>query len=243
MTVTKGKGQNSFTKRKTGEFFQWKANGSCSKRESCSFLHSRASGNRETTAEEVMNARVSGLKPVVNNEQRRKGKGQASSSVPTGKGQTDVKSSTSLEASPATRAKIPCLWGVREGGGEGQDVKDRHVIFDILPCVVITSLETDAFMARVACVDMLMVSRNPERSRGKRVLQGAVANLRQKNGPRLCVSKFRSKEVYSAESWANEIGRFGGTHHKILRTHLVRNSNSGEKRAISGPYPKKRRTS
>ena len=61
-------------------------------------------GNRETTAEEVVNARVSGLKPAVNNERRRKGKEQASSSVPTGKGQTDVKSSTSLEASPATRA-------------------------------------------------------------------------------------------------------------------------------------------
>ena len=29
--VTKGKGQNSFTKRKTGECFQWKANGSCSR--------------------------------------------------------------------------------------------------------------------------------------------------------------------------------------------------------------------
>ena len=54
-----------------------------------------------------------GLKPAVNNEQRRKGKEQASSSVPTGKGQTDVKSITSLEASPATRARIPCLWGAR----------------------------------------------------------------------------------------------------------------------------------
>ena len=41
------------------------------------------------------------------------GEEQASSSVPTGKGQTDVKSSTSLEASPATRVKIPCLWGAR----------------------------------------------------------------------------------------------------------------------------------
>ena len=61
----------------------------------------RASGNRETTAEEV------------GNERRRKGKDQASTSVPTGKGQTDVKSSTSLEASLATRAKIPCLWVAR----------------------------------------------------------------------------------------------------------------------------------
>ena len=84
--------------------------GSRSKGESCSFLHSRALGNRVTTAEEVENARVSGLKPAVNNERRRNGKEQASYSVPTGKGQTDVKSSTYLEASPATRAKILCLW-------------------------------------------------------------------------------------------------------------------------------------
>ena len=70
VAVTKGKVQNSLTKRKTGECFQWKAHGSCSKGDSCSFLHTRASGNRETTAEEVVNARVSGLKPCVNNEQR-----------------------------------------------------------------------------------------------------------------------------------------------------------------------------
>ena len=120
--------------------------------------------NLLTTAEDVVNARVSGLKPAVNNVQRRKGKRQASSSVPTGKGQTDVKSSTRLEASPATSAKIPCLWGE-------QEVKDRHVIFDILPCVVMTSLETDAFMAIIACIDMVMVRRNPARSRRKRVLK------------------------------------------------------------------------
>ena len=96
--------------------------------------------------------------------QKDKGKEQASSSVPTGKGQTDVKSSTSLEASPATGAKIPCLWG--------QHVKDRRVMFDILPCVVITSLETGAFMSATSCIDMLMVRRNPARSqRKKRVLK------------------------------------------------------------------------
>ena len=80
VAVAKGKEQNSVTKRKTGECFQWKANGSLSKRDSC--------GNRETSAEEVKkNTGVSGLKPAVNNERRRKGKEQASSSVPTGKGQ------------------------------------------------------------------------------------------------------------------------------------------------------------
>ena len=109
VTVIKGKNQNSFTKRKTGECFQWKANGSCSKGEFCSFLHTQASRNRETTEEEVVNARVSDFKPAVNNQQRRKGEEQAYSFVPTGEGQTDVKSSTSLEVSRATGAKILCL--------------------------------------------------------------------------------------------------------------------------------------
>ena len=68
VVVTKGKGQNSFTKGKTSECLQRKANGSCSKGASCSFLQTRASGNRETTAEEVENARVSGRKPAVNNQ-------------------------------------------------------------------------------------------------------------------------------------------------------------------------------
>ena len=55
------------------------------------------------------------LKPVVNSERRRKGKEQASSSVQTGKGQTDVKRSTSLESSLAIGAKF--FW---------QDAKDRR---------------------------------------------------------------------------------------------------------------------
>ena len=111
VAVTGGKGQNSFTKRQTGECFQWKANGYCSKGDSCSFPHSHVSGNRETSAEGAKNTGVSSLKPAVDNERSWNGKEQASSSAPTGKGQTDDKRSKSLEARPATRAKIPCPWG------------------------------------------------------------------------------------------------------------------------------------
>ena len=136
MAVTKGKGQNSFTKRKTGECFEWKANGSCSKGHSCSFLHSHAFGNRETSAEGAKNTGVSGLTPAVDNERRRKGKGQSSSSVPMGKGRTDDKRSKTPEARPATRGKNSLSIGV-------QAVESR-VIIGILPCVVITSLETGA---------------------------------------------------------------------------------------------------
>ena len=62
-------------------------------RQMSSFLHSHASSNRETSAEGAKNTGVFSLKPAVDNERRRKGKGQASSSVPTGTGQTDDKRS------------------------------------------------------------------------------------------------------------------------------------------------------
>ena len=217
------KGQNSFTKWKTGECFKWKANGSCSKGDSGSFLHSRASGNRETSAEEVKNTGASDLKPVVNNEQRRKCKGQASSSVPTGKGQTDA---TSREAGPATGAKIPCLLVVR----------CRH------PPVCRDYKSGNIFIYGNSCLYRHADGEEkPQHEVEEREYsRSSCDSERKKKGPRLCVSKFRSKEVYPAESWANEIARFGGTHHKILRTHVVRNSNSGKKSAITGRYPKRR---
>ena len=62
-----------------------------------------------------------------------------------------------------------------------QDVEHRHVIIGILPCVVITtSLETGASMATMACIDMLMVRRNPARSRRKRVLKELFRFWRKK---------------------------------------------------------------
>ena len=38
----------------------------------------------------------------------------------------------------------------------------------------------------------------------------------------MCISKFRSNVFYSTESKRIGIERFGGTHHEILRMHLVR---------------------
>ena len=75
---------------------------------------------------------------------------QAYSSVPKVKTQTDMKSLYSLQASPVTKAKKILVYC-------GQDEKDRRVIIDIIPCVVVTSLETDAFMAILAYFDMLTV--------------------------------------------------------------------------------------
>ena len=52
-----------------------------------------------------------------------------------------------------------------------QNVKNRRLFIGILPCVIITGLETNAFMAIVASVDILMVRRSPARGRKKRVLK------------------------------------------------------------------------
>ena len=79
--------------------------GVCSTGESCSLLHKPAWGKREIVPEKEENARGPGRKPA--NERVRKGNEQASSSVPKVKARTDVTSSTILEASPATRTKIP----------------------------------------------------------------------------------------------------------------------------------------
>ena len=81
------------------------------------------------------------------------------------KKQTDGKSLNSLKASPETRAKKFFVYG-------GQDEKDRRATIDIIPCVVVTSLETDAFMAIVAHIDMLKVRSNLSARSRKEGTQG-----------------------------------------------------------------------
>ena len=70
-----------------------------------------------------------------------------------------------------------------------QDEQDRRVIIDILPCVVVKSLETVAFMAVVAYFDILTVKGNPARIRKEEGTQGAVAILNEKNNVQGCVSQ------------------------------------------------------
>ena len=65
---------------------------------------------------------------------------KVSSTVPKVKEQTDVTSSNSLKASPAPGVENSLFYGY-------QDEKDRHVIIGVIPCVAVTSLETDAFVA------------------------------------------------------------------------------------------------
>ena len=89
---------------------------------------------------------------------------QAYSSVPKVQKQTDRKSLNSLKASPVNKAQNSLSIA-------GKMNKDRRVILDIIPCVVVTSLETDTFMAIVAYFDMLTVKGNPARGREKKVLK------------------------------------------------------------------------
>ena len=63
------------------------------------------------------------------------------------------------------------------------------MIIDIIPCVVVTSLETDAFMAIVAYFDMLTVKGNPARVRKDEGTQGSVAILKKKKNVQGCVSQ------------------------------------------------------
>ena len=103
-------------------------------------MHVLARGSREVTREEVENARGSSLKPAAGNrEHGRKDKEHASSGRP--------------------QLKF-LVYGLR-------NAKDRRVIIGILPCVEITSLETDAFMTSVACIDILTVRRKPTSFREK----------------------------------------------------------------------------
>ena len=53
------------------------------------------------------------------------------------------------------------------------------MIIDIIPCVVVTSLETGAFKATVAYVDKLMVRATSARGREEST-QGSVAILKEK---------------------------------------------------------------
>ena len=89
-----------------------------------------------------------------------------------------MKSSTSLEASPANGAHIPCLWG--------QDVENRRVIIDILPCGDYKSGKRCIY-GNCCLYRHAGGEEKPSKKWKKESTQGAVATLRQKNQG--CVSQ------------------------------------------------------
>ena len=208
----KGKGHNSCTERKTGECFQRETIGSCSRRDDCSFLHTHATGRRETMWKKVGDAGKTHLE-------------QASSSVPKVKEQTDVKSSNSLKA----RVKKKPVYG-------WQDEKNRRVIISIIPCVVIASRESDAFVAFVAKIDMLMVRSNLSARSRKEGTQGAVAIPREKR-VQGCVSQ-NSDPRNSVLRKAGELGLNASAGHTMkfsgcTRYKLKFGKEKGQSRGIN----------
>ena len=108
------------------------------------------------------------------------------------------------------------------------------------PYVVVTSLETDAFVAIVAYIDMLMLSENPTRGRDKKVLKEQLLFWGGKKSPRLRISKLRSNEVYSPESWQTRLNASAGHTMKFLGCTWYETKIREGKRAIWRHYPKRR---
>ena len=66
--------------------------------------------------------------------------------------------------------------------------KDRRVIVDIIPCVVVTSLETDEFMAIVACLDKLLLRSNLSEKLRRRCSRSSCHSEKKEKVQR-CVSQ------------------------------------------------------
>ena len=139
---------------------------------------------------------------------------QESSSVPKVKTQTDVKSLNSLKASPATKAQNPMsmvgkmkkivVWFSKSSRMSWLQVwKQKHLWLSLLISTCWRWKET-------------------QREFEKEGTQW-ITFMRRKKGPRLCISKIRSNEFCSTESWRIGIERSFGTRHEILRMHLVQN--------------------
>ena len=122
--VVKGKERNILTlSGRLKNVFQRKTTGSCSKRDACSFLHTHATGDREDNVE------WSGDTQEILIQK------QASSTVPKVE---DTDWRKKLEQSKGQ----PCDWSWNFLVYGGQDEEYRRVIIDIIPCVVVTCLET-----------------------------------------------------------------------------------------------------
>ena len=109
------KGKTVSVERKVGECYQWKANGQCSRRDSCSFSHGYCRGQ------------------------------QAQSSSPAPKTQTQIDGRTPSTRSPQGRGVLlereP---GKRAKNSSEENVRNCHVIVGILPYVKITKHNRDA---------------------------------------------------------------------------------------------------
>ena len=126
----KERGWNSYTERKTEECFQRKPIGSCSRGDNCSFSTHVCHGTPWDYVER--SGRRKEISP------------RASILFRTESEKTD--SREKLKQSKGQSWD----WSFKSLVCGRQDEKDRRVIIDTIPCVVFTSVETDAFVAFVA---------------------------------------------------------------------------------------------
>ena len=114
-----------------------------------------------------------------------------------------------------------------------QDVKDRRVIFDILPCRNYKS--GNRCMHGNACIYMLKVKGNLARGRKMRLLKEQLRFWKKKIQGCVSQNSDPKKSILRKDrDWTHRWDT-----RKILRTHLERNSNSGLKKAISKALSKK----
>ena len=192
----KERAKHSYTERKTEECFQRKTIGSWSRRDACSFLHTHATGDREDNVDEV--------------EIRKKFSPRASILFTTESEETD--------------------WRKKLEQSKGQSWKNSLSMMGKMKKIV-------AWLPTSSRVSWLQVwkqmhswllflyrhaegEKQPQREVEKRRYLRISGYSEGKKSPRLCISRLRSNEFYSTESWRIGIERFR-THHEILRMHLV----------------------
>ena len=150
--TTSRKGRKVSAMRKVEECYQWKAIGQCSKGDSGSFSHDRASGNRRDQRQE----------------------GRSSSPAPKAKAPSNKKIPSK---NSSWRGREP-FWNKRKDSLQkfpfNKSVRIRDVIFGTLPCISITSLDQDAHIATNSDSDTFRLMNGPARSRRK-VVKGSVS--------------------------------------------------------------------
>ena len=193
--VTEGKGPNSLTNRKTGECFHRKTAGSYSRRDNNSFQHTHATGRRETLWKEVGDASILFSTETKRTDWREKLKHS--------KGRPYDKSWNSLVY-------------VR------QDEKDRRVIIGIVARVVVTSLETDAFVAFVAFFRHAGGEKKPQREVEKRRYSRSRCYSEGKKSKVVCL-KTQIQWIFFYGKLKNWDWTLRRNTPGILRMHLVQN--------------------
>ena len=135
-----------------GECFQWKAIGQCSKGDSCSFsLDTDAIRDKKDN------------RPLLHQKRKHRLMGRYRQKVQA------AEERALLEQKARFRAEISF----------GTSVRIRHVMFGTVPCVLSTSLNQDALMAKNADSDTLRLMGSPAKKSKKSGVKGSVALLKE----------------------------------------------------------------